>query len=480
MMLFSNVFNHVRTNYVEEVYPSKLIDSAIYGILSSLDPHCVYLDSIQYKTFMEISEGKSYGIGVEFEIIGGMPTVVSIIKDSPAENTSIHPGDMLLKINGKSTIGLTEPEIKLILSGEKGSEVNLVFKRPYNKEEFGVTIKRAEISINSINYYFMLTPKIGYIKIDYFSQTTKDEFIKTLNGLKKEGMESLVLDLRNNPGGVLQSAIDILDMFTPPKEVIFETKGRKEISNKKFYSSEGKKEPLYPIIVMINHSSASASEAVAGGLQDFDRALVVGTNSFGKGLVQSTFLLSNGGAVLMTISRYYTPSGRLIQREYKNKNFEDYYTEIFNEDSVEYKNSPVFKTKKGRTVYGGGGIAPDIIIKGTLPPVSNYIEVRKSIFKFITESITFDKKKWKNFYEFKRDFTVSDNIINDFIQKSALVNLDTTLFRKNVSFLKNLFKSEIAGIYWGKREFFIINLANDEQLFDAINYIPKTKELITQ
>ncbi|NIW79532.1 MAG: PDZ domain-containing protein, partial [Calditrichae bacterium] len=292
-----------------------MMDAAINGVLTSLDPHTVYLNPAHFHRFTAIMDGTAYGIGIAFEIIEGLPTVISVVPGGPAANKNIHTGDILVKVNDEFVSNKTEPELRLLLSGDKGSEVKLTLKKFLNEEEFAVHIERDEIPLRSINYYFLLKSIFGYVKIDQFSKTVPDELENVLTKLDKMGMACLILDLRGNAGGSLQSAVNLVDMFIAEGKLIMSTKGRKADANETYYASDEDKQPDYPMIVLIDRGSASASEIVAGALQEHDRALIVGTNSFGKGLVQGTFLLENGGAILMTIARYYTPTGRLIQRE---------------------------------------------------------------------------------------------------------------------------------------------------------------------
>jgi carboxyl-terminal processing protease len=481
MMFFSNVLNHIRANYVEEVEPSTLIGSAVYGVLTSLDPHTIYLSPYKYKKFMEISEGKAYGVGIEFAIIDGLPTVISVIRGGPAENSAIQTGDVLIKVDDKYVTDITEPELKLFLAGDKGSKVDLTFKKPSMHGEFIVEIKRGEIPIRSVDNYFFEKSNTGYIKIDHFSMETPDEFSKALKDLTKKGMTNLVLDLRDNPGGLVESAVEIIDMFIPKDEIIAEIKGRKEILNNTFSSTGGKKQPLYPIIVLVNQGSASASELVAGALQDYDRALIVGENSFGKGLVQKVFILNNGGVILMTIAKYYTPSGRIIQRDYKNKSLREYFEEINTPDTSNLDSSLIFSTKGGRRVLGKGGITPDIIIKADSIQVSDLRELKNLIFKYGIEFVAAKKGNlgsYKNFDNYEKSFSVDEKIQNEFINKAQKEGLNVQEIKKEAQSINNLIKEEIAGINWGKREKMIISLKNDSQFNSSLENLPEAKNIL--
>jgi len=481
MMFFSNVLNHIRANYVEEVEPSKLIGAAVYGVLTSLDPHTIYLNSYQYNKLLEISEGKSYGVGIEFAIIDGLPTVISVIRGGPADNNAIQTGDVLIKVDDRYVTDKTEPELQLLLAGEKDSKVDLTFKKPSMHGEFIVEIKKDEVPIRSVGYYFIPNSGTGYIKVDRFSKKTAEEILKALEDLKNKGMENLVLDLRDNPGGLLESAVEVSDLFIPEDEIIVEIKGRKEISNRTVRATDRKKEPVYPVIVLINRGSASASELVSGCLQDYDRALIVGETSFGKGLVQRDFLLDFGGAILMTVARYYTPSGRIIQRDYKGKSLREYLAEIKTPDTTGLDSSSVFKTKGGRKVFGKGGITPDIIINKDKTNISESRELKDLIFKYSVEFAADKKGRLENYKKvdnYVRDFIVNEEDFKEFLGKAEEKGLNIKEIQKEEQNIKDLIKTEIAGVYWGKNEEMIVSLKNDSQFQKALGYLNQSKEVL--
>jgi len=481
MMFFSNVLNHIRANYVEEVDPSRLIGYAVYGVLTSLDPHTIYMGPENFERFMEISEGKAYGIGIEFAIIDGLPTVISVIRGGPADNNAIQTGDVLIKVDDRYVTDKTEPELQLLLAGEKDSKVDLTFKKPSMHGEFIVEIKRGGIPINSVDYYFLEEHNTGYIKIEHFSLKTANEFSEALKYLKKKGMNNLVLDLRDNPGGIIESAVDLVDLFIPKNENIVEVKGRKEIENKIYYSTDCKKEPPYPIILLVNQGSASASELVAGALQDYDRALVVGENSFGKALVMKPFFLSNGGVILMTIAKYYTPSGRIIQRDYKGKSLREYLDEIKIPDTTGLDSSSVFKTKGGRKVFGKGGITPDIIIRKDTTGILDSRDLKNLIFKYSVEFAADKKRRLENYKKvdnYVSDFIVNEEDFKEFLGKAEEKDLNIKEIQKEEQNIKDLIKSEIAGVYWGKNEEMIVSLKSDSQFQGALGYLKRANEVL--
>lgn len=481
MTMFSEVMNHVRTNYVDEVQPSKIIEGAIGGLLSSLDPHTTYLDSLEFAKFNEITEGRSFGTGIEIEIIHGTPTVISILEGSPAEKTRIRPGDVLISVDNKSVFDLSEQDIQLLLAGDRGTETKLTLRSRGDDADYQLTMNREEIPLHSVPYWFMMDKVTGYVRISRFSITTDKEFFDAVRELRGKNMKNLIIDLRNNPGGVVKSAEKILDAFAQSGEKLFEFKGRKEETNKAFLATDGAKLDVYPVIVLINHSSASAAELLAGGLQDFDRALVVGTTSFGKGLVQNVFLLKNGGSVLMTIARYYTPSGRLIQRDYKGKKQYDYYNEIFSSDTLSNEGKPSFKTKTGRTVYGGGGISPDIVLRN--PALSFSLHefiVNPVTFEFINNIYTSRRKELDNFDVFKKQFNFSSETIHIFFERLSAEKFDTTHLRKQLPLITSILKRLIAERRWGPKEAALTSMETDDQIQQAISHIVDAAVLISR
>lgn len=481
MMFFSNVLNHIKANYVEEVPPSTLIYYAIYGVLKSLDPHTYYLGPQEFERKLQIYEGKLYGVGIEFTVIDGLPTIISVIRGSPADNNAIQTGDVLIKVGDKYVTDKTEAEIVLLVAGEKGSKVDLTFKKPSMSGEFTVEITRGEIPINSVDYYFIGEYQTGYVKIDQFLSETKNEFSKALKELKKKDMKNLVLDLRDNPGGLVDAAVDVVDLFIPKNEKIIEIKGRKEISNEIISATGCRKEPLYPIIILINNGSASASELVSGALQDYDRALIVGENSFGKGLVQRSFRLSNGGVIMMTFAKYYTPSGRIIQRDYEGKSSREYRAEIKAPDTTDLDSSLIFATKGGRRVFGKGGITPDIFIHVDTTSILESWKLEDLIFKYAIDFVKNNKSQlmsYKNFDDYAKNFSLDEKSWKEFLSKAEEKRLDTEEIKKEEKTIHNLIKTEIAGMYWGEKEEMISSLDSDSQLQNALGHLGEAEKIL--
>jgi carboxyl-terminal processing protease len=477
-MLFSDVFNHIRTNYIDEVKTNLLVKSAIEGMLASLDPHSTYLDALELGIFNSMTEGKGYETGIEIMIVQDIPFVISIDKEGPAAKTLLTPGDIILKIDEFNVLDYSEPEIRLMLAGEKDSQVKLTVRNPITNEEEIVTIKREEMPLKTISLSAMIEREIGYIRISKFSTTTADEYKSAVDKLRRDGMKHLILDLRGNPGGLMKSALDILDMYAPEGEMIARIGARKEIINDTIYASDIRKQPMYSIDILINRSTASAAELLAGTLQDLDRALIVGNNSLGKGLVQKIFNLSDGSAILMTIGKYYTASGRCLQHAYKGKKRQDYYYEIFESESLYVSDQQKYTTKKGRTIYGGGGVFPDVVVKSPQLDLLRHIDRSGTAIRWATSVYEQATHGYKKFEDFKSDFIPSDSMMNDYIDKFGRVQIDSNLLKENVEILRILLKSEIAFLKWGAKESLLISKDIDPIIREAVANIPSADELI--
>ena len=473
LRLFSTVINHVTSNYLVEKSSSELIYYAINGVLRSLDPHSIYLDPEQFSRFAMISQGKMYGIGIELYMVSDSPLVVNVVENSPADKSGIMPGDILKKINGVSIGNLTLPELKLMFYGEEGSKVLMTFHRHHTDSDYDVNVERKEIDQPSISHFFRLDNNTIYLKCTNFSLKTAEEFYDHLKKIEPDDSEKLIIDLRNNPGGELQNTINVAKYFLAKGDTISKTIGRKTGINEVYVN---KKDGFFklPVIVLVNRSSASASELLAGALQDNDRGLIIGTNTFGKGLIQSTFYLDNGGAILMTIGKYLTPSGRSIQREFKDIPFEKYYSQIYNTDSLNYKeNRSVFKSKNNREIYGGGGVIPDIFIESQnlkiedLDPgdlklyfinfASNYLHENKGFYSRYTKFSDFDR----SFYLTEEAFKKTNGLVKDMDEIIDKIEFNQSLHR--------LIKSNIAEMVWGPEEAFLVLLKTDNQLKKAVS-----------
>ncbi|MFQ5823840.1 MAG: S41 family peptidase [bacterium] len=482
---FMQVIQVIKQYYVEDVEPEKLVTGAIKGMLEELDPHTVYIPADRMKEINEQFEGEFEGIGIEFVVNNKIPTVIAPIIDSPSERLGLRPGDRIIKIEGVSTYGITEQEVMNKLRGPKGTQVTITVQRPGLEESFDLTITRDKIPIYSITASFMIDKKTGYIKVGRFAKTTDDEFERALKELELLGMKCLILDLRGNSGGFLEQAVAMADKFIDGGKRIVYTRGRIQGSNEDYYSTTENTHRKFPLIILIDHGSASASEIVAGAIQDWDRGIIVGETSFGKGLVQSQINLKDHSALRVTTARYYTPSGRLIQRSYDN-GLPDYISEAYddfdpNANSDSTTNRPIFTTSTGRKVFGGGGITPDIHIKSDRITKTTGHLIRGRIFLDYGSSYTTTHPELKrNFITFRDEFSVSNYMLSEF-KKLALskeIPLNEEDFKKDLTFIKHRIKSQIARHLWSSKEYYQVEVAEDRQIQEALKYFSEAAIMV--
>lgn len=481
---FQEVLNAVSRYYVEEVDNQKLVNGAIGGMLETLDPHSVYIPKDQLSDVTEKFEGHFYGIGIEFNIFNKVPTVVSPMPGSPADRLGLRSADQIIAIEGKPTFGFTDEQVRSRLRGSEGSTVRLTIRRSNVDESFDVNITREKIPITSVESSFMLEPQTGYVLISRFAKTTGDELESALVKLEKLGMKQLVLDLRGNAGGFLEQAVSVSDKFIDHGKKIVYTRGRIAQANDDFYATEPDKHPRFPLIVLMNHGSASASEIVAGAVQDWDRGLVVGETSFGKGLVQSQIGLRDGAAVRITTARYYTPSGRLIQRPY-DKTLSDYYEEGWDDldpnaqpDTV--KNRPTYKTSAGRLMYGGGGITPDMQIKWPRPTQFTVdLILKRSFFEFATDFASRNRQMANDFTAFRQNWQPSEAVLAEFRRKieALKIKFDQESWNKDSDFIKLRLKSEIALTLWDRQKWYEIEAHGSKQIQEVLRLFPQAQKI---
>ncbi|MFQ6611317.1 MAG: S41 family peptidase [Fidelibacterota bacterium] len=487
MKTLSQLIQLVDKNYVEEVDMDDILEGAIEGMLDRLDPHSNYISEEHIKTVNEQFAGKFEGIGIEFAILDGYITVISPIPGTPSERAGLQAGDKIVRIDGESAYKITQEDVLNKLRGPKGSEVLVSIRRSGLDDPFDVTLIRDEIPIVSVLASFMYKENSGYIKLNRFASTTSQEIEEALEELEAQGMEQLILDLRNNGGGYMDQAIKIVDMFVSSNDTIVFTKGRLPDSNEVFRAHKWGTHKKYPIIVLLNRGSASASEIVSGALQDLDRGLIIGETSFGKGLVQRQYPLQDQSAARITIARYYTPSGRLIQRDY-DAGIDDYYADLRQEDreasDTTLAHRPEFKTKNGRTVYGGGGITPDIHVVSDLDIASSTSQLiwnsKRPIFNYSNTFKDEISQKYNSYEEFASNFDLSEDDLKAFehwLDEKEIEYVADDL-EKDWRIIKTRISAEIAGAVWGKNYLYKNLLDIDIQVNEAIKHFDEAKNLI--
>ncbi len=486
--VFNQVLNYVKGNYVEEVDSQKLVRGAIRGMLEQLDPHTTYVDPEAFARMNERNTGEYEGIGVSFEIRDGWITVISAIEGGPSAHLGIRPGDRITKIEGESAKDLSNDDVVAKLKGPKGTAVHITVRRPGIDKDLSFTIVRDKIPIYSVPYAFMLDDgKTGYVRMIRFSATTSDELETALESLEKQGMQRLVFDLRNNSGGFLNQAIEVADKFIDGNEVIVYTKGRIEGSSQYYYSTDVATHPRYPMIVLVNHGTASASEIVSGAVQDHDRGLVAGVTTFGKGLVQRQFMLQDGGALLLTVARYYTPSGRLIQRSYANR---DEYLEHWSESDAQLAKEaeedttgkPIYFTlTEHRPMHGGGGITPDIRITASMELNDAEVAIEQSRLPF-TFANSFAAKhldpKTLDQQDFLKNWKLPDDALARFEKEAEAdtsIHLSKDDLGKESDYIRTAVKREIAGNLWGLTARYEVILKQDPELAEAMKHFPEAE-----
>lgn len=377
------VLNLIQSEYVDSIDVRDLVEQAIPAIIGNLDPHSYYIPASDIRAENEKLDGSMSGIGVSFFMMNDTANVDQVIPNGPAEKVGMLAGDRIISVNGESIVGgtLTAEGIRSKIRGEKGTKVKIGVKRNSSKKTLTFTITRDDIPMNTIDVSYMLDDKTGYIKIAQFGKNTYDEFFAALSKLKKDGASRYIVDLRGNPGGYMEMAILMVNEFLEQGELIVYTKGRKEREDIQVWSDDQGSFHDAQVAVLIDEYSASASEIMAGALQDNDRGLVVGRRSFGKGLVQKQIYLPDSSAIRLTIARYYTPSHRCIQKDYTLGDEDDYskelydrysHGELYSADSIKVDKSKIFRTANGRIVYGGGGIVPDIFVPNDTTGVTTY------------------------------------------------------------------------------------------------------------
>jgi carboxyl-terminal processing protease len=479
---FTRVYDVVEQNYADAIDPNAAIYGpsesnvgAIPGALRSLDPHSNFYDPNAFSRLREDQEGKYYGVGMQ---IGSRPgklgkmviVVMSPIPGSPAFRAGLRPGDVIAKVNGASTEGLSTFQVAERLKGPKGTTVHITVTREGYDQPLEFDITRDEIAQKSVDDVFMLKPGVAYIHINRFNENTNDELSQSLKEIGEKNLQGLVLDLRGNPGGLLQEAVDVADHFLDKSQLIVYHYGRHS-QEKRYYATKGDGGRDYPIVVLINRMTASAAEIVTGALQDHDRALVMGQPSFGKGLVQTVFPLSEHTGLALTTARYYTPSGRLIQRDYDNVSLYDYY---YHPEDTPMPHTDVHLTDGGREVYGGGGITPDVKFEDPKPtPAQEALLQHSAFFEFGKYYLGIHKT-------IPKDFQVTDAVLQEFQQ--FLAGQDTPIsqqdLKDNSDFIRTRIRFQLVASIFGETEADRIGVEIDPLVQKALGSIPQASELL--
>ena len=469
--LYSQVLDLAEKHYADQIDVEKSIHASLRSMLKTLDPHSNFFDAKQFAQFREDQRGNFYGLGIIISMKNAKPTVISPIPGTPAFRLGIRSGDVIAKIEGSPTDGLDIQAVVEKLRGPKGTVVNISVDRAGIPKLLDFAIIRDEIPHHSVPFAFFFRPGIGYIKLNTFNETTNREVQQSLEELGPE-LEGLIFDLRSNPGGYLQAAILVADKFLKKGQKVLITDGRTPGAKQSYEAPRGSGGVLFPLVVLINTGSASASEIVAGAIQDHDRGLLVGETSFGKGLVQTVFPLDNGSGVSLTTAKWHTPSGRLIQRDYANHSYIDYYY-ARTKDPGERQ---VYYTDSGREVYGGGGITPDFEVKAR--KINEFLLLltsRGMIFSFIraynADHPTVD-----------RNFQVTPEILEEFrtyLTSQKLIYKESA-FTDNTDFIKSQMRYEYVLSRVGQAEARKVLLETDPQFAKALEVLPQAKALISR
>ena len=477
------LINFIEQDYVDNINTDSLLDGAITEMLSKLDPHSVYIPKDELQEVTENMQGKFVGIGVQFRMIKDTITVVQTIKGGPSIKAGIKAGDRILMADKDTLYGknLRSGLIPNYLKGKPDTKVTLKIYRKSNNTVFNVEVTRGDVNIKSVDLAYMLTDSVGYIKLDRFARNTYIEFKSALNTLIKQGMTSVVLDLRGNGGGYIDIANRIIDEFLEDNKLMVFTKNNKEQIEEFFATEIGafEKGGLY---VLIDENSASASEIVAGALQDNDKGTIIGRRSFGKGLVQIEMDLGDGSAVRLTTARYYTPTGRSIQKPYTNGEKGNYYKdyqkrinsgELLSKDSIKVVDSLKYKTPKGKIVYGGGGIVPDVFVAiDTTAYISNFYF--NSVNNFAFDYVDNNRKKLSKWTvnNFISDFDKDNTVLNDYL--TSIKQTANPSFKTKES-LKKYLKASIASVLFGDIGFYRIIHQDDNMLQKVLELERKKK-----
>jgi carboxyl-terminal processing protease len=487
------IITYINRDYVDSVNTNELVEYGIQRMLEKLDPHSSYIPAKDASLAKSQLDGEFDGIGVEFGILRDTIYVVAPLTGGPSEKLGIQSGDQIITVDGETVAGtgITNRDVFDLLRGPRGSKVNIEVKRKNQKELISYDITRDKIPQYSINASYMVNPEVGYVKITRFAATTHEEFKKAVKDLKEQGMSKLIIDLQGNPGGYMGAAINISDEILGENAVIVSQKGKVNRYNQKAFAVKPGLFEDGSVIVLINEGSASASEIVAGAIQDNDRGLIVGRRSFGKGLVQMPIDLSDGAELRLTIARYYTPSGRSIQKPYgEDQDYSSDWTnrlehgEFFSADSVKFDDSLRYETISGRAVFGGGGIMPDFFVPLDTTMGSTYVNRlfnSDSAREFILDYLDNNKKRFEgmDFEQYYKNYEVTEEMLNGLVKlgEKNNVKFDEKDFNKSKDYLKILLKAHMGRNIYDDNAFYkVINDIN-EIYQQALNLFEEAEKL---
>lgn len=467
--LFSEVLNKLKQNYVTELNDEELIKAAITGMLGSTDPHTTYFTKAEFEDFTTTTKGSFGGLGIQIDKIGEYITVISPIEGTPAFRMGITAGDRIIKVNDTSIVGVSTDEAIKQMRGEVGTNVIITISRPGVSQPLEFRITRETIKIKSVPYAFKLNNGTGYIRVSQFNEGTSHDLRVALAELESQGINSLIIDLRWNPGGLLDQAVNTVNEFIGPNKLVVETKGRNPSANRQHYTRLSTQMRDYPIIVLVNEASASASEIFAGSLQDWDKGLVLGKTTFGKGSVQQLLPLMNGNGIKITTAYYYIKSGRCIHKKINDRILlGEEVTEDDREAEEELNLKQIYHTVNGREVYGGGGITPDIEVESDrLTQFAMELRRHNLFFNFAVDYMV------EHDHVLDRDIVIGDALMEQFLAYSKARDIEYTQADLDSTdvYIRTMLKSELLRKVYGDLEAYKATLALDKQLQAAIDLL---------
>jgi carboxyl-terminal processing protease len=465
---FTEVYETVEENYAEPVNPDKAIyNGAIPGMLHSLDPHSNFFDPKSYSLLREEQRGKYYGVGMTVGPRNNKVIVIAPFVGTPAYRAGIHPGDIIVAVDGKPTDNMSTTDVADLLKGPKGTTVRITVLREGSDHPIEFAVVRDEIPRYSVDLHFLIKPGIGYMHVSGFQETTEHEVAQALDEMGD--LKGLILDLRQNPGGLLSEGVGVADKFLKKGQLIVSHHGRSS-PEKRYVAAHGNSGKDYPLVVLVNRGTASAAEIVAGAIQDHDRGLIAGETTFGKGLVQTVYPLGENTGLALTTAKYYTPSGRLIQRDYSNLSLYDYY---YNRETEESQaNREVKLTDSGRTVYGGGGITPDVKIAE--PKSSHFQDTMLQHYAFFNFA-----KRYVIGHKVSQNFEVDDVVMQEFrksLEEEKIPFTESELVENN-EWVRATIKSEIFVDAFGQTEGLKVRAETDPEVVKALDLLPQARAL---